>query len=116
MAIFPSAAIRALVPVKRLTQAKLRLAPHLPDAMRQGLAVAMLTDVLDMLSNAAGLSGTAVVTGDPEIAALGRRRGARIIHDAEETGTNAAVRCGHKAFAAEGVAGALVVPADIPFL
>lgn len=111
-----SSKLWALVPMKRLAHAKLRLAPQLADDERRRLAVAMLRDVLDVLSAVKGLARTAVVTGDPEIAALARRHGARIIDDPQESGTNDAVRLGLKVLAAGGCTGALVVPGDIPFV
>ena len=58
----------ALVPVKRLEQSKSRLLPHLPDARRQALTLAMLEDLLEALAATPGLDRVAVTTPDPIVA------------------------------------------------
>jgi 2-phospho-L-lactate guanylyltransferase len=104
----------AVVPVKRLSQAKQRLRGVLSSEQRIELAQAMLRDVLRNLRATRSLAGIVVVSVDPAVDAMARSFGASLIFDASESGVNAAVRQGLDALASSGH-GALVVPADIPF-
>ncbi|WP_432289419.1 2-phospho-L-lactate guanylyltransferase (plasmid) [Aminobacter sp. BA135] len=108
--------ICALVPVKRLGWAKSRLAPHLTTGERNCLAEAMLRDVLDVLSKVPQLGGIAVITSDTAVASIANDYNAVVIDDLDDAGINNAVRRGQRALAAEGHAGVLVIPGDIPFL
>lgn len=104
--------IFAIVPVKRLNAAKQRLAPVLSRNERVKLARTMLHEVLTTLC-AAELAGIVVVTSDPMVANLASLFDARVVHDGMEAGVNAAVQQGLEAL--EATAGALIVPADVPF-
>ena len=103
----------AVVPVKRLSQAKQRLAPFLSRNERVKLARTMFHEVLATLSTSS-LAGVVVVTSDPMVANLASLFDARIVHDDMETGVNAAVQQGLQIL--NSAAGALVVPADVPFV
>ena len=70
-----AADIWAVVPVKDTAAAKQRLAPALPADLRQGLALAMLEDVLAALAEARGLAGRVLVTIDPAARDLASRYG-----------------------------------------
>lgn len=105
--------IWAVVPAKRFSLAKQRLAPVLSPSERTMLARVMLQDVLTTLSVTAGLAGTIVISADPSAAEPAKQFGARLVNDALETGVNAAVRQGTEALNAEITV--LIVPADIPF-
>jgi 2-phospho-L-lactate guanylyltransferase len=105
--------IWAIVPVKRLSRAKQRLAPVLSRSERAKLARTMLHEVLTTLCATPELAGIVVVTGDPMVANLATLFDARVVGDVSETGVNAAVEQGLKALDAS--AGALIVPADVPF-
>lgn len=107
---------RALVPIKRFSTAKTRLAATLGDEARSALAQAMMEDVLETLSAARGHDGILVVTSDPAARALALANGCDILDDPFEAGTNAAVVHGLRHLAGMGCAGALVVPGDIPFV
>lgn len=106
--------IWAIVPVKRLGLAKARLAPVLSRSERAELARTMLHDVLTMLCATPPLAGIVVVSGDPTVAKLAALFDARVVADVIESGVNSAVRQGLKTLDASS-AGALVVPADVPF-
>lgn len=67
------------VPAKDLARAKSRLAAAWPDQPRRALARAMLADVLAALEATAAVGAVAVVSGDPELAALARARGAEVV-------------------------------------
>lgn len=105
--------IWAIVPVKRLSRAKQRLAPVLSQNERAKLARTMLHEVLTTLCATSELAGTIVVTGDPMVANLATLFEAWVVHDTAEAGINAAVQQGLKTLDAS--AGALIVPADVPF-
>lgn len=107
--------IWAVVPVKRFTQAKQRLADVLDGPCRGRLARAMLEDVLDLLAQLPELAGILVVTADAEAARIAEMRGACVLEDLQENGTNDAVWQGMRHLAAEGRGGMLVLHADVPF-
>jgi 2-phospho-L-lactate/phosphoenolpyruvate guanylyltransferase len=104
----------AVVPAKDLAQAKRRLAGVLTAEERQGLARAMLEDVLTALAGVPALAGTIVVTREAALAATAHSFGARVIADLRHDGPNAAIMLAAKELAAEGAAGMLAIPADVP--
>ena len=106
--------IWAIVPVKRLGLAKARLAPVLSRSERAELARTMLHDVLTTLCATPQLAGIVVVSGDPTVAKLATLFDARVVADVIESGVNSAVQQGLKTLDVSS-AGALVVPADVPF-
>lgn len=108
--------IWAVVPVKEFTGAKDRLAGALTPAQRQELARTMVTAVLTALAGVPELGGLAVVTVDPDAADLARSLGARIITDGARDGHTGAVDGARQLLAAEGRAGFLTMPGDIPLV
>ncbi|HXP73727.1 MAG TPA: 2-phospho-L-lactate guanylyltransferase [Stellaceae bacterium] len=104
----------AVVPAKDLAQAKQRLAGILSPEERQGLARAMLEDVLTALADVPALAGTIVVTREAALAGTARSFGARVISDLRHDGPNAAVMLAARELAAEGAAGMLAILADVP--
>jgi 2-phospho-L-lactate guanylyltransferase len=104
----------AVVPAKDLAQAKRRLAGVLTAEERQGLARAMLEDVLTALAGVPALAGTIVVTREAALAATAHSFGARVIADLRHDGPNAAIMLAAKELAAEGAAGMLAIPGDVP--
>ncbi|HXC89081.1 MAG TPA: 2-phospho-L-lactate guanylyltransferase [Stellaceae bacterium] len=106
----------AVVPVKERDRAKERLAPLLSPALRQELVLAMLEDVLAALGAAAGLAGLMVVTLDPGARRIARGFRARIVEDGARDGHTGAVTAAAGLLAAEGRAGMLTVPGDIPLV
>lgn len=104
----------AVVPVKRSSLAKQRLAPVLSRRERAELVRTMLRDVLTTLRATPELAGVTVVSGDPMVANLARQFDARIVGDVMEAGINAAVQQGLRTLDASSP-GVLVVPADVPF-
>ena len=111
-----AADIWAVIPVKETAAAKERLADAVPRHLRPGLALAMLEDVLAAVAQARGLAGIAVVTLDPAVQALAQRYGARILTDDARGGHTAAVAATARTLAAEGRAGMLQMPGDIPLV
>jgi 2-phospho-L-lactate/phosphoenolpyruvate guanylyltransferase len=106
--------IWAIVPVKRLSLAKQRLSPVLSRSERAELVRTMLHDVLTTLCATPDLAGIIVVSGDPMVAKLATLFDARVVGDVMETGVNAAVQQGLRTLEALS-AGALILPADVPF-
>jgi len=109
----PTADIWAALPVKEFAGAKQRLAPLLTPAQREALAAAMLQDVLTALAGA-DLAGILVNTLDPLATELAQRYGARVITEDARAGHTGAVAAMARALTAEGRAGMLVLPGDIP--
>jgi 2-phospho-L-lactate guanylyltransferase len=110
-----SGPIAALVPVKRLAQAKSRLRPVLSDDQRREFVLAMLEDVLRLLAGQPAIAATAVVSADEEVLAFARRLGAQPIREPQSVrGLNAALAFAAEALARHGASGLLVLPADVP--
>jgi 2-phospho-L-lactate guanylyltransferase len=112
----PATDIWAVVPVKEIEAAKQRLAPAVPADLRQGLALAMLEDVLAALAEARGLAGLLLVTIDPAARDLAARYGARCIADGARDGHTGAVMAAARRLAAEGRGAMLTLPGDIPLV
>src|SRR6516165_3398393 len=106
----------AVVPVKERVAAKERLAPILRPEARQALALAMLEDVLAAVTAASGIAGILVVTVDAKAGRLAARYGARVIEVGARDGHTGAVTAAARLLAAEGRAGMLTLPADIPLV
>jgi 2-phospho-L-lactate/phosphoenolpyruvate guanylyltransferase len=104
----------AVVPVKERDRAKERLASFLPRRLRERLALAMLEDVLLAAAATESLAGIVVVTVDPAAGRLARRLGARLVADGARDGHTGAVAAAARLLRAEGRAGMLTVPGDIP--
>lgn len=104
----------AVVPAKDLAQAKQRLAGVLTPGERQGLAQAMLEDVLTALARVPALAGIIVVTREASLAAIARSFDAHVIADLRHEGPSAAIMLAANELAAEGAAGMLAIPADVP--
>ena len=108
--------IWAVVPAKSLGEAKQRLAGVLTAAERQDLVRAMLGDVLAALAAVPDLAGILVVTRDAELAAIGRSFGAHVMTDLRHEGPTSAVTMAATWLAAEGAAGMIAIPADVPLV
>ena len=104
----------AVVPVKNLHAAKQRLSPVLSPDERQTLFRAMLEDVLQTLLAARGLAGVMIVSRDPAALALARSLGVRVLSEPANRGHTAAVATAAAQLTAEGAAGMLTVPGDVP--
>jgi 2-phospho-L-lactate guanylyltransferase len=110
------AEIWAIVPVKETHDAKQRLAPVLSASLRQGLALAMLEDVLDAVAAVKGLGGVILVTVDPQAIALAGRYGAETIVEGAHDGHTGAVIAGARHLIAQGRRAMLTIPGDLPLV
>ena len=106
----------ALVPVKDLTQAKVRLSPVLSPAERHAFAAAMLEDVLLALRQASMLDRIALVTTDPHARALATQWRFEVIDEGTSRGETGAVELAVKVCRERGASSLAVIPGDIPLL
>lgn len=105
----------AIVPLKRLADAKRRLATDFDPAGRRMLALAMAGDVLAALRATGGIARTLVVTDDPAVSALALAHGATPVRDPRRS-LDGAARAGLHAAHAAGATRALLVAGDCPAL
>ena len=104
----------AVVPVKRLADAKQRLGGALSADLRQRLVKTMLGDVLDQLRQTPGIEQVIVVSRDPDVANLARERAVRTVIEPEGSDLNAAIAFGLEAARKSGARRGLIVPGDVP--
>lgn len=105
----------AVIPAKRLAQAKSRLAGALSQAERAALSLDMLRAVARRLADAPEVARWAVISAAPEALALGRQLGGDAIEEPEE-GLNLALQLGRGWAITQGADGLLVVPSDVPLI
>ncbi len=106
----------ALIPVKELAQAKMRLAPALDAAGRTSLAIAMLSDVITACRESAMFDEIRVLSRDRDIAWHARDLGALPLPEpATLDGLNDSLTFGQR-YAGRRLAARelLVLPADVP--
>lgn len=108
--------IWVLIPVKETAGAKSRLGTAVPPHLRQGLALAMLEDVLQAVAGVRNIAGLVVVTVDAAAAELAKRYSARIITEGASAGHTGAVNAAAAILAQEGTRGFLQMPLDIPLV
>jgi 2-phospho-L-lactate guanylyltransferase len=106
----------ALVPVKDLTQAKMRLSPLLTAAERHALDQAMLDDVLLALRQAAVFDRIALVTTDAYARSLAPRMGFEVVDEGSGRGETGAVELAIKTCVRRGAGALAVIPGDIPLV
>lgn len=105
----------ALVPVKPFDTAKSRLSAVLDDKTRRALARNLLENTLSVLESVSGLSGVAVVSRDPEVAAMAQKRAFLVLSEASPA-LDALVDGALSDLKARGADSALVVLSDLPEL
>jgi 2-phospho-L-lactate guanylyltransferase len=106
----------ALVPVKDLTQAKVRLSSFLSPAERYALAAAMLDDVLAAVRQASTVERIALVTTDPHALSLAAQWDFEVIDEGAGRGETGAVELAVKVCRERGASALAVIPGDIPLL
>jgi 2-phospho-L-lactate guanylyltransferase len=107
--------IAALVPVKRLAQAKSRLRAVLSDEQRREFVLAMLDDVLRLALSQPAIALTTVVSADEQVLDFARRLGAEPIHEPPGVrGLNAALSFAAGVLAGQGAGALLILPGDVP--
>lgn len=103
--------IVAAVPLKRLAEAKSRLAPHLSHEQREELVVRLVTQTIEALRDSDAVERIVLVTAEE---ALGQHLGVQTVPDAG--GLNPSLRGAASWAMREGARGLLIVPADLAFL
>ena len=88
----------------------------MPPHLRQGLALAMLEDVLNAVAGVRNIAGLIVVTVDEAATVLAKRYSARIMTEGATTGHSGAVNTAAAILATEGKRGFLQMPLDIPLV
>jgi len=104
-----------LIPVKKLSGAKQRLAPVLEQAARTELAHAMLADVASAVAGAA-CDDVALVTSDEFAVSVARRHGFEIFRDDSNLSETDAIERATEKCRARGIPSTLVIPADVPLI
>jgi 2-phospho-L-lactate guanylyltransferase len=109
----PLQRIFALVPVRGLEGAKLRLGGALDPEERQALVERLLVRTVAAAAATPAVREVIAISPDPEVLALGRSLGARALAQAGG-GLNEALDIGRAAAMAAGADAVLVVPGDLP--
>lgn len=111
----PPPQVTAIVPMKPLAQAKMRLAPALDEEARRTLSRRLLKGVLISALRCPAIAQVWVVGGDPCVRSLAEAQGATWLgelgRDLNETLWLAFQRCFD-----DGAAAALFLPGDLPLL
>jgi 2-phospho-L-lactate guanylyltransferase len=105
-----------LIPVKNLDNAKQRLASILDQQTRTKLAHAMLSDVLEAVSNCSSHSEVSLVTSDAFATELARKFNFQVIADTSNRSETDAIEMATRFCEQNGVQSTLVIPADIPLI
>lgn len=106
---------KALIPVKRLTEVKSRLAPHLSQKQRADLVLEMLRHVIDALQTSNALDAILVVSADPHVLAQASAWGAQPSPE-EVPGHNEALHAAAIRERNAGTGALLTISADLPLL
>ncbi|HLX59524.1 MAG TPA: 2-phospho-L-lactate guanylyltransferase [Ktedonobacteraceae bacterium] len=106
---------RAIIPVKALSEAKSRLAPHLKQSQRETLVLNMLHHVVQTLLASEVFEVVTVVSSDTPILEKARLWGARPAVE-ERRGHNPALHMAALRELAEGASALLTISADLPLL
>jgi 2-phospho-L-lactate/phosphoenolpyruvate guanylyltransferase len=106
----------ALVPVKDLSQAKVRLSQLLSPSERHTLATAMLNDVLAALEQSSAVDRVALVTSDPHALSIAGKKGFEVIHEGPGRGETGAVELAIGECRKRGATSLAVIPGDIPLV
>ncbi|MEZ4268969.1 MAG: 2-phospho-L-lactate guanylyltransferase [Myxococcota bacterium] len=106
----------ALIPVRRFTEAKSRLAPALSPPARAKLARQLFDHVLDTIDAQGQFAGVLVATDGNDVARAAEARGAAVLRDGPPQGLGTVIDRGLARLATDGAARALVLMGDLPLL
>jgi 2-phospho-L-lactate guanylyltransferase len=105
-----------LVPVKKLSGAKQRLASLFDQPTRTELAQAMLLDVLETLRGWIGRPEVSIVTSDPFALQLAQQFRFSVIPDNNNRSQTDAIEMATRFCESQGIDNTLVIPGDIPLI
>jgi 2-phospho-L-lactate/phosphoenolpyruvate guanylyltransferase len=103
-----------LIPVKRFTHAKMRLAPHFSGIDRAALASALCEDFFATIANLRDRARIFVVSAEEQALLLAQVRGWETIVETEQISESHSVDAASRHCAALGVTHLLRLPIDIP--
>ena len=106
----------AVLPVKRFSAAKQRLAPGMGASHRAELAAAMLEDVLEAIGAARSIERTIVVSSEPSAVEIAGASGIEVIADPDERGHSGAALAGIARARQLGAGTVVLLPIDCPLL
>jgi len=105
----------AIIPVKRLVEAKSSLSEALTLMQRRELVLRMLVDVLNAIRGARSIVGTIVVSPDEEVLKFARANGAfGVVEPGIEL--NEALKLAINHAVVKGASSVLILPSDLPLL
>lgn len=104
----------AIIPVKRLSEAKSSLREALDHEQRRELVLCMLEDVLSEVKKVESILSV-IVSPDEEVLNFTRSKGAKIVLE-EDLGLNPALRIAIDKAMEEGAESIIVIPGDVPML
>jgi len=108
----------ALIPLKSFVNAKQRLSSVLSDDERSGLFLAMVNDVLSVLSTHPDIDNILIVSDDSDVEQLAQHYAAQWVTEKQlgVTGLNQAIKSGVDYLAERDVDEVLVIHGDLPLL
>lgn len=106
----------ALMPLKRLAEAKQRLAQVLGSAPLMELVLSMAADVLAALAQLEAIEQVLIVSEDPAAEQLALDAGVELFHLSPGGGLNSDLECAAVFAREQGAGQVLIVHADLPFL
>ena len=104
-----------IIPVKRLDNAKSRLAPLLTNSERKQFCLKMLEDILKAVKSTKSINQTVVVSNDPEVFNVTKNFDATYLKE-KKSGLNEAVSEAIGWCVGREATSVLVLPADIPLV
>jgi 2-phospho-L-lactate guanylyltransferase len=110
-----SASVRVVIPIKPLSQSKMRLAPVLPPERRAALSLWMLERVGRAVTAAHGVSSVTLLGGDDRTRTLGHQLGLQWESD-DGFDLNAALNAFYRSPVNDGSSALLYLAADLPRL
>jgi len=105
----------AIIPVKRLSEAKSSLRAKLTPKQRSRLVLSMLADVLGAVHQAPSIASVAVVSPDERVLSFARLHGAEGVAE-PGLGLNEALKLAIRHTISKGIDSVLILPADLPLL
>lgn len=105
----------AIIPVKRLSEAKSSLSAKLDPEQRSRLVLSMLADVLRAVNQAPSIASAIVVSPDERVLSFARLHGAEGVAE-PGLGLNEALKLAIRHTIFKGVDSVLILPADLPLL
>jgi len=107
--------VYAIIPVNVIKLSKERLSPLLSSGDRARLTVAMLNDVLRVVSRVRVISRVTVVSADRRVRRIARSYNANFIWEGKRRGLNKGVRLAILDSEGRGASAVVVIHADLPF-